>query len=152
VDAEQHCTNVAATCTGPTVRIAYGQTMLATKRATIPLSKELSSSATTGHIFSDVKSGSLVSIGQLCDDNCTALFKKSNVSIIKNGIVIIKGPRNQTNRLWSILLNNSIRETTTNPTSKIHVANGVIQATKTKSEYAAFLHGCAFSPVTSTFL
>ena len=67
-------------------------------RATTPLAAPLSKQAQVGHIFDDLQ-GSLISIGQLCDDDCVALFPKSHVDIIKDGQILNKGKRNTTNGL-----------------------------------------------------
>jgi hypothetical protein len=68
------------------------------------LAKELSPQAKVGHIFDSLKSGSLISLGQLCDDDCVALFTKYDVKIYNQGQVIITGERNSTNGLWNIPL------------------------------------------------
>ena len=70
----------------------------------VPLTKELSTQAKVGHIFDGLQSGSLISIGQLCNDDCIALLTKYNVKIYKGGKVIIIGERNNTNGLWNIPL------------------------------------------------
>ena len=102
--AEQHCLDVQPTDTGPSVQVANGDNIETTKRATLQLSDSLSPQATTAHIFDDLKSGSLLSIGQLCDDDCIALFTKYNVHIYKNGQIIIDGKRDSRNGLWTIPL------------------------------------------------
>ena len=76
--------------------------MKATHTAKIYLAPQLSSAASTDHVLDGLSTGSLHSIGKLCDDDCAALFTKYHVLIIKDDTVIIKGPRNPTNRLWSI--------------------------------------------------
>ena len=63
------------------MRVANGDNIESSKRALVPLAKELSTKAKTGHIFDDLKSGSLISIRQLCDDECIALFTKYDVKI-----------------------------------------------------------------------
>ena len=68
------------------MRITNGENIETSKRALIPLTKELSTKAKTGHIFDDLKSGSLISIGQLCDDDFIALFTKYDVKIYKDRI------------------------------------------------------------------
>ena len=70
----------------------------------VPLAKELSTKAKVGHIFDGLQSGSLISIGQLCNDDCVALFMKYDIKIFKDGKVIIVGERNDTNGLWDIPL------------------------------------------------
>jgi hypothetical protein len=121
------------------------------------LSPELSTSATVGHIFDNLKSGSLISIGQLCDDDCVALFTKYNVKIYKNGHAIIVGQRNATNGLWNIPLAPKPAPTPSlhQPAPVLplrHTANGAIRHAQTKQDLAVFLHACAFSPLPSTFL
>jgi hypothetical protein len=114
----------------------------------IPLAPELSHQATTGHIFHNLQSGSLISIGQLCDDDCVALFTKYNVKIYKDGRAIIIGARNQTNGLWNIPLAQPVSL----PTHNKHVAHSAIRDVHTKQDLATFLHACTFSPLPSTFL
>ena len=92
----------------------------------------------------------LKSIGQVCDDDCVALFTKVNVNIYKDGIIIIVGKRNDTNGLWNIPLAPKAAPTpTTMKKSDVktkQAANGAINNAKNKQELAAFLHVCAFSP------
>jgi hypothetical protein len=63
--AEPHCTNVSPTTDGPSLQAANCQNIETTKRATVPLAKELSDQAKVGHIFAGLESGSSLSIGQL---------------------------------------------------------------------------------------
>jgi hypothetical protein len=134
---KRHCTYAEKNTSGPTVRIASGHTIVAQKWAKIPLAKELSATAKEGHIFPDLQSGSLVSIGQLCVDNCITLFAKSEMAVVKDGAVIIRGPCDTANGLWSsIPLNPSpspqpYAQPSTKP--RTHSANGVIQTSKTQS-------------------
>jgi hypothetical protein len=102
--AKRHCTDIEHTTSGPSVQVATGTHMESSTRAAIPLAAALSRKAQVGHIFDDLTSGSLISIGQLCDNDCVALFSKYHVDIIKAGKVIIKGRRNTTNGLWTIPL------------------------------------------------
>jgi hypothetical protein len=95
--AEQLCIDVKHTDTGPSVQVANGNTIKTNKRVIIPLAPALSTTAKVGHIFDSLKSGSLISIGQLCDDDCVTLFSKYDLKIYKNGQVIILGQRNTTN-------------------------------------------------------
>jgi hypothetical protein len=130
------------------VKVANGDNIETSRRTLVPLVKELSTKAKTGHIFDDRKSGSLISIRQLCDDDCIALFTKYDVKIYKDGKVIIVGQRNNVNCLWHIPL--APKETDTPQLQ--HSANGAIRNVRTKQDLAAFLHACAFSPQYSTFL
>jgi hypothetical protein len=134
--ATPYCTTVEHTTTGPSVKVKNGHNIETSRRALVPLAKELSTKAKTGHIFDDLKSGSLISIGQLCDDDCIALFTKYDVQIYKDGKVIIVGQRNNVNGLWHIPL--APKET--NTAQSQHSANSTIRNVKTKQDLAAFLH------------
>jgi hypothetical protein len=134
---------VETTTQGPSVRVANGHNIETTKRATVPLATELSDDAKVGHIFDDLKSGSLLSIGQLCDDDCVALFTKYNVKVYKQGQIIIVGKRDPSNGLWTVPLA---------PKTPIPQANGAIQDNNTKADLAMFLHASMFCPVPSTLL
>ena len=95
------CSHPTSTPFGPQVAAANGAIMKATKSVRVPLSQQLSTQASTGHVLDGLSTGSLISISKLCDDDCAALFTKYSVKIIKNGNIIIKGPR-KPNGLWHI--------------------------------------------------
>lgn len=69
----------------------------------LPILKELPLPARTAHGFKNL-STNLISVGQLCDSDCTAIFKKQNCAIIHNKKVILKGTRNKRTGLWYVLL------------------------------------------------
>ena len=50
----------------------------------LQLSDELSATTQTIMILPQLKSASLISIGQLCDDNCDVLLNKTKLIAIKN--------------------------------------------------------------------
>jgi hypothetical protein len=97
----------------------------------------------------------LISLKQLCDDNCVALFTKYDVKIYKDGKVIIVGKRSPHSGLWTVPLapkENLPAPNATTPKTVRHSANGAIQHGKTKQDLSGYLHGSAYSPVPSTFL
>ena len=102
---------------------------------------ELSDKAQTATVLDQLRSASLISIGQLCDDNCVALFSKNNLQVYKNGSIILEGKRNWSDRLWDININN-----------KHENANIILQQDRTKSDYATYIHACMYSPAKSTLL
>ena len=122
----------------------------------MPLAKELSSQAKVGHIFNELESGSLISLGQLCDDDCVALFTKYDVKVYKEGKVIIIGKRNTTNGLWNVPLapKESARPATPEPPhgKRRHTANSALRDIKTKQDLSGYHHASNFSPTPSTFL
>jgi hypothetical protein len=95
-------------------------------------------------MFPDLKSASLVSIGQLCDVGCQAHFSKNDLIINNaNQQVVLKGNRNSNNGLWNINLSNQKPQPS---------ANAILSLDKTKVELAQYLHAACFSPVPSTFV
>ena len=55
-------------------------------------------------ILPDLKSVSLISIGQSCNDNCNVLLSKKNTYAIKQNEIILEGTRNHFDGLWDILV------------------------------------------------
>ena len=81
---------------------------------------------------------SLISIGQICNDNCTAIFKKQDLKFYKAkdlNIVsekeIIKGARNKTNGLYDI---HSQRTETMPSVITNEASNFIICKDKTKTD------------------
>jgi hypothetical protein len=61
----------------------------------------ISAKACPAPIFPDLASGSLLSIGQLCDDGCTATFSATQVVIkLPNGHTVLSGHFTPTTQLW----------------------------------------------------
>ena len=98
------CTQIIPTNHGPTVLTANGHKMSPTHRVTVPLTPALSAQAQQGHVLRTLSTGSLISIGTLCDDDCTATFSKNQITVTKNGTPIIHGTRNREDGLWYIPL------------------------------------------------
>ena len=146
------CTYNLETTTGPTLRAANGNTMTATHSVNIPISTQLSKSSTHGHILDHLKTVSLISIGQLFDNFCAAISTKYHVCVIKGGHIVIKGTINNTNGLWNIPIAPKPSATPYGNPNHSHTVWSAINGSQTKSYLAAFLHGTAFSPITSTFL
>ena len=65
------------------VKEANSNILTPKQQGTTKLAPQLSKTAQHSFIFDDLVTGSLISIGQLCDDNCIALFSKHNVNIVK---------------------------------------------------------------------
>ena len=53
-------------------------------------------------ILPGLQSALLISIGQLCDDNCDVLLNKHTLLTVKEKEVILEGTINQTDGLWDI--------------------------------------------------
>ena len=78
-------------------KLPNSSTMTSTHQAQIPLT-HLSSQAKYAEIFPNLHS-SLISIGQLCDDECIVTFEKHKVIVSKNKDIIIEGYRDPINGL-----------------------------------------------------
>ena len=88
---------------------------------------------------------SLLSVGQLCDDNCTAIFSKDKYTIYnKQNEPVITSLHNHSTGLYeqSIPRNN---------TRTIHQANTILPTTNLQ-EHIKYLHQCAFSPTPRTWI
>ena len=137
-------TNIAPVLNGPRVGLPDGTTVRGTMAGIARLHPSLSSTAQKAHVFPGIKSSSLISLGQLCDDGCTAVLNNKSIGIFKNNSMILQGTRNFVDGLWDI----KIPTTDTTPVLR---ANAIIRQDKTKYELASYLHACAFSPSISTF-
>ena len=115
-----------------------------------------------------MKNASLLSIGQLCDDECLALFHEKFSWIIKDNKIIIVGRRNLTDKSWDVrfhqhaisstssvnspnfsplLVNNIITSTSD---KQQHTCNYISILDKSKFELAQYLYGCLFAPAIPT--
>ena len=73
-----------------------------TSSGIIPLSHKLSSKAKTATVLPNLKSSSLISLGQLCDDDCKVLLDKKELNVYKDDQVVLTGYRNPRDGLWDI--------------------------------------------------
>jgi hypothetical protein len=141
---------------GPQVRLPNNSIIQATHAGRLPYD-HLPPSATSTHIFPGLKSASLLSIGQLCDVGCKAVFRKRDLQIYdEDHKLVINGKRNPADGLWDI----DIPSTKSAPSDHSNTkgqpqyrrANAVLQLHKTKAKLAQYLHAACFSPLPSTFV
>ncbi len=137
--------NLKPTQAGPIVTLPNHSTIQAQAEGTLNLHPSLSATATKAHVFDGLTNASLLSVGQLCDDDCTAIFEKHSMRIQKNGITFIQGTRNNTDGLWDISL-------PLTPLAPVQVVNAIIKKSTTHSELADYLYACCGSPPLRTFL
>ena len=97
--------------------------------------KIFSNEAQKGYILDNLKSVTLVSAGQLCDDGCKVILEKHDATIIKNDHVVLKGKRNRKDRLWDIKLPILFMQNVTQ-----HYANAIIRKDTSKKELADYLY------------
>ena len=131
------------------VKLPNGDILRSSGATKIPL-PTLSNKAQEAHIFPELTSANLLSIGQLCDDNCIATFDKNNLIITKNNKTIIQGKRNFSNGMWYVPIPNTTEpvDSTITPPSTDMV--NVITKLHPTSNLIRFLHAAAFSPAVST--
>ena len=72
-NANHVCANIYVKA-GPPVTVANGDTIEPHSEAKIPMSTKFSDKAQLAFLFDYLKTGSLTSNGQLCDDDCIAIF------------------------------------------------------------------------------
>ena len=118
---------------GPTASLPNNTKIQATSMGVLPFHESLSQQAYEALVFPNITNVSLISVGQLCDDNCLVLFTKAKFFIIKNKKLIHDGWRNQTDGLWNFKINSQ-------PTQ--YNINYTIIRDKRKQELAQYYHAC----------
>lgn len=124
-----------------TVSLPDGSIMQSESTAALHI-PPLSDEATTAHVFPALHPHSLLSIGQLCDDGCTATFTAADLTVTHDDDTVLTGHRDPRTRLWYV----PIQVATPSP---IHTALAVHHHHKT-AELVAWAHAALFSPALST--
>ena len=130
---------------GPQAKLPNNSIIQAHKKGYLPLPTLLSPTARLGHVFNGLTNSSLLSIGQLFDDDCVAVFDKKHLKVLKNQQLVLQGNRNLTDGLWDVPM--PVQYPTFQPT-----INVIIKRNQTKIQLAEYLHKFSFSPAISTFL
>ena len=114
----------------------------------------LPAAARKAHIFPSLSAGPLISIGQLCDSGCTAIFTATQVTIELDDSVILTGTRSPATRLWNVDLPSSPRPKGLGFDSPANLprdqANAAVSLSATPAELVAFAHASLFSPALTT--
>ena len=153
-------TNIKPTNQPIRVALPDGSTIHSTHVGQLPIDA-LPREATLAHLFPSLGPASLVSIGQLCDAGCTALFTHDKVYIKYHGNTILDGDRHiSTNKLWQLQLKQPntttiVPQATTPLTQQaptpLPTSNLAMQKNTAKAaEMIKFAHASLFSPVDST--
>ena len=95
------------------------------------------------HVFKDLTTGNLLSVGQLCDDGYDIQFTRQKVLLFKSQKLVLQGNRNRQNGMWYLNL-------PTQETQTMHSANFVLPYKPIK-QVIQFLHAACFSPCISTW-
>ena len=124
--------------------------MQSSHTASLPI-PSLPTSATKAHVFSSLASGSLLSVGKLCDHQYTAIFTNNKVTIHKSNNIdittaappILQGTRNAP---LQPLYKSNLPPLQPTP----HAANTVIHNPSICNR-VAFYHATMFSPTVTTW-
>jgi hypothetical protein len=65
---------------------------------------DLPPQALQAHILPGLVHNSLISVGQLCDNECSVTFTQNQVTVSKNGKNVMYGSRDPKSRLWRVNL------------------------------------------------
>ena len=122
---------------GPQVHLPDNTTLTPTLKGSITLNDSLTMNS---FLLPGMKNESLLSVGQLCDQGCIAVFTKNDLQVFHNNKKILHGHRNITDGLWDVPFQHQKQ-----------TINYVLTQTKPKYELAQYLHACAFSPTMDTF-
>ena len=113
--------------------------MRPTHSGVLPLSPLLSDKAQSAFVLDDLRTGTLISLSQLCDDDCVAIFSRFDVKLVKDNQVLLTGHRLPSG-LWSLPL--------LAPPSP-HQANGILRLDRPKTELAQYYYAALGSPAPS---
>jgi hypothetical protein len=121
-----------------------GPTITSTHEGTLPFHK-LPLAARKAHLFPNLTHHSLISVGLLCDNGCTATITEDRMDISHNGEIIITRQRHS-NGLW---VANLLPRHSAPPARKfLHAAID----SSTIEDLVKFLHAALFSPVPTTLI
>jgi hypothetical protein len=87
---------------------------------------------------------SLISVGQLCDNECSVIFTQYQVTVYRSGKDVIYGSRDPKSRLWRVNLKQKMN-------TKIAQCNHAHDNNNQK-DLLNYLHDACFSPVKSTWI
>ena len=83
-DALPHFSHIIRTTSGRTFQVVNGNVINPDLRATFKMSNKLSPKAQSAHVFNDLTTGSLFSMGQLYDYDCISIFIKFDIKLLKH--------------------------------------------------------------------
>ena len=139
--------NPQPTTTGPRVHIPDNSIIQPTIYGHLPL-PTLPSESTQAHAYPNLNSASFLSIGQLYNYDCSALFTKKDVT--SDNTPVLKGRINTSDGLWDVKITSSQPESSpTAPTTSN--TNHILFLDKTKSELDIYLHAASVCPTKTTF-
>jgi hypothetical protein len=128
-----------------TVRLPNGATMESYHTADLGI-PVLTTAASKAHVFPGMAHHSLLSVGQLCDEDYIVTFQQDTVTISNsNNSKVLSGPRDANIGLWRINLKQP------NKTIPDPIANNVYEL-RNSGALVHYLHKALFSPTKSAML
>ena len=121
------------------MHLSNNDVLESTMTGVLPL-QGLSSAAKEVQILPYLTNTSLLSIGQLCNDNCIAIFTNTDMLILKQGQVILRGKHNFVDGLWDVPCNCKQQSNKTVTTTIMQKLNILTTRDKTSYKLANFLH------------
>ena len=116
--------------------------MTSTHEGELPIAG-LPNTAIKCHLFDALGQTALISIGQLCDAGCHAIFTEDDCAIVNTNGIVLSGVRNQdTNGLWILDIDEDSK-----PNKAFHATNNYGESAP---ELVAFAHAALWSPAPST--
>ena len=143
-----------ATPTAPNlaVTIPNGGTITSTTATTFDI-KQVPTNANIVRVFDNLWSGNLLSIGQYCDNKCSAHFYEKYFTINnQDGKEIIRGPRNWSNNLWKadVPVKQQHHQQLSNKASHAH-CNTILKKKTPQQELMDFIYRTFGNPKPHTF-
>jgi hypothetical protein len=105
---------------------------------------DLPPQARQAHILPGLVHNSLISVGQLCDNECSVTFTQDQVTVSKNGTNVMYRSRDPKSRLWRVNLKKKF-EPEAVQCNHAHDNNN-------QKDLINYLHAACFSPVKSTWI
>ena len=133
------------------IELPDGNTITSIRLRTIPLEVDntpLPPAATTALAVPGLTKN-LLSVGQLCDIGCTAMFNRQTVTIKLGNTIILTGKRDRTTGLWMAPMPNKAVVQAPNCRPGPVQAYNVVRAPQ--ADRISLLHAACFSPVISTW-
>lgn len=103
------------------------------------------------YIVPELKSAPLLSVGQLCDNNCSALFEKHQVTIFHDGQAVLSGTRLGPTHLWQLSPSSNPQPNIAPPPAQaLATRPSFLPSATSIKNIVAFLHAALGSPTIST--
>jgi hypothetical protein len=121
----------------------YGTTIQSSQTCNLLLT-DLPHQARQAHILPGIVHNSLISVGQLCDNECSITFTHDQVTVSRNGKDMMYGSRDPKSRLWRVNLKQKMKPESAQ-CNHAHDNNN-------QKDLTNYIHAACFIPVKSTWI